>query len=322
MNIYLTYDYELYFGANTGTVHDCLLHPTNELLRIANAHNAKITLFVDAGFIHKLQQQSEQFPQLKTDYELIRQQLANSDMAGHAVQLHIHPHWEDSYYDGTQWIMKTERYKLSDFSKPDAHNIIINYTKALQNCIHTPITAFRAGGWCAQPFEHFATTLQQLNITTDSSVFVGGKNTLQPYEYDYTTAPKLDIWRFASNVIEPVANGVFTQLPIASYQYLPLFYWNLFVRGKLNKLLHSTIGKGSPITQANFKTKVLCQGMLFCACADGYYTSKLPTIIKRNATAQHLVIIGHPKAQTVYSLQQTDVLLKQFCATHRFVAMR
>ena len=86
--------------------------------------------------------------------------------------------------------------------------------------------------------------------------------------------------------------------------------------------MHSPIGKGSPIEQANFKTKVLSQGMLFCACIDGYYASKLPIIIKNNATAQHLVVIGHPKAQTLYSLQQTNVLLNQFCATHTFVAMR
>ena len=89
--------------------------------------------------------------------------------------------------------METSRYKLADFSSTEAQAIVIKYHAALQTCITTPITAFRAGGWCAQPFAHFSTALQQLNITTDSSVFVGGKNTVSPYQYDYTLAPSTDI---------------------------------------------------------------------------------------------------------------------------------
>ena len=54
---------------------------------------------------------------LKKDYDLITQQIQKLSAEGHDVQLHIHPHWEDSTFDGIEWIFDTNRYKLSDFSK-------------------------------------------------------------------------------------------------------------------------------------------------------------------------------------------------------------
>jgi peptidoglycan/xylan/chitin deacetylase (PgdA/CDA1 family) len=323
MNIYLTYDYELFFGTNTGTISNCLLQPTKELLAIANAHNAKITLFVDAGFLYTLQLSISKYPQLKWCYEQIQQQLLEADAQGHSIQLHVHPHWEDSFFDGEKWIMHTMRYKLADFNTNEAERIIINYTQALQQCTHSPITAFRAGGWCAQPFSLFSSALHTLGITTDSSVFVGGNNTTAPYEYNYSNAPQQDSWRFSNDVTTVDGKGIFTELPIASYKYSPFFYWNLFVRGKLNKPLHTTIGKGYPIAQVGFKSKVLTKGMLFCACSDGFYASKLSSIISTYKQYNHFVIIGHPKAQSLYSIKATEeFILQQIAYGNDFVAMR
>ena len=54
MNIFLTYDYELFFGESTGSVDKCMIEPTNQLLKIAKEFNIKMTFFVDVGYLIKL----------------------------------------------------------------------------------------------------------------------------------------------------------------------------------------------------------------------------------------------------------------------------
>ena len=75
MNIYLTLDYELYFGAKHGTVEGCMLQPTRELIRIGKETGARMTFFVDIGFIIKLDEHREKYPQLQEDYDKLVNQL-------------------------------------------------------------------------------------------------------------------------------------------------------------------------------------------------------------------------------------------------------
>ncbi|MDQ3047425.1 MAG: hypothetical protein M3R27_07750 [Bacteroidota bacterium] len=94
MNIYLTLDYEIYFGENHGTVEKCILAPTRELIRIAETHDVRFSFFVDCGFILKLDEYRKEFPQLEKDYTSITEQVKYLSETGHDIQLHIHPHWE------------------------------------------------------------------------------------------------------------------------------------------------------------------------------------------------------------------------------------
>jgi len=68
MNIYLTLDYEIYFGENHGTVEKCIIYPTSELIRIAEKHNVRFSFFVDCGFILKLDEFRKKFPALENNY--------------------------------------------------------------------------------------------------------------------------------------------------------------------------------------------------------------------------------------------------------------
>ena len=54
MDIYITLDYEIYFGAKHGTVEKCIIYPTEELTKVADKHQIKLVQFVDIGFILKL----------------------------------------------------------------------------------------------------------------------------------------------------------------------------------------------------------------------------------------------------------------------------
>ena len=115
MNIYITLDYELFFGKSSGTLDNSIIKPTEELLEIIDSLNIKANFFVDAGYLVNLEMLSNEHPQLKKDYQKVTQQIKKLAQDGHSIELHIHPHWEDSYYDGNNWIFDTKRYKLSDF---------------------------------------------------------------------------------------------------------------------------------------------------------------------------------------------------------------
>src|SRR4051812_23057907 len=119
INIFITLDYELFFGSKPGSQENAIIYPTKQLLVILNKHKAKASFFVDSGYLLKLKEYKVKYPDLEKDYEEISDQIKSLSADGHDIQLHIHPHWEDSYYDGNKWIINTERYRLNSFSEED-----------------------------------------------------------------------------------------------------------------------------------------------------------------------------------------------------------
>jgi hypothetical protein len=115
MKIHLSFDYELFFGANSGTVQKCMLEPTERLLALATKHQVPLIFFVDAGYLHALQKHQHEASCAK-DYALVKAQLVKIHQSGHEIGLHIHPHWEDSVFENGKWNISTRRYKLADFS--------------------------------------------------------------------------------------------------------------------------------------------------------------------------------------------------------------
>lgn len=138
----LSLDYELFFGAKSGSVDACLLKPTQALLRILQVHNVKLSLFVDAGFLCKLEEYSAHFPELLRAQKQIKKQLLSLCEQGHDIQLHIHPHWQDSYYDGKTWVSNTQRYRLHDFSTEEQIELVRRYKSTLQTYSTKPIFCF------------------------------------------------------------------------------------------------------------------------------------------------------------------------------------
>src|SRR5689334_17058989 len=112
MHTYLTLDYEIFFGRRTGTLQRCVLEPTEALLRLARRHRAPLVFFVDAGYILALRREMSRAAALRRDYDAVCRQVAALPRAGHQVQLHIHPHWEDCRWNGAGWDMDLRRYAL------------------------------------------------------------------------------------------------------------------------------------------------------------------------------------------------------------------
>ena len=192
MDIYITLDYEIYFGEKHGTVEKCIIYPTDELTQIADKHQIKLVQFVDVGFVLKLDEYRKKFPVLDKDYNSIIEQLQRIGKNGHDIQLHIHPHWEDCFYDGKKWIINVERYKLTDFSAQEIEEIVARYKNALQQITDKNIFAYRAGGWCLQPFDKLKEAFYK-NGTRVSNFYTRGMSLSGPSWGQLDTGQHLQI---------------------------------------------------------------------------------------------------------------------------------
>lgn len=320
MKIFLTYDYELFFGSPTGSVEKCIIEPTNALIAIAKQNAIKMVFFIDTGYLKKLEEYKDIYSVVKKEHELIKQQIDTLVAEGHDCQLHIHPHWEDSYHNGTQWVMNTDRYKLVDFSDEEIAQIVTEYHEILSRWTGKKVHSYRAGGWCLQPFNRIEKAFHNVNLKIDSTVFRGGKFTAGNYYYDFTSAPQLSKWKFNNNLCQPEKNGLFWEYPIANHTYTPIFFWKLFLLGRLFPKKHKPIGDGYPMPSPGMRKKMLTKGMHLAASVDGYFVTKLDRVLKKQLqnNFEETVFIGHPKACTHFSLKKLNRFINKQKNKHQF----
>jgi hypothetical protein len=316
MKILLTFDYELFFGAKVGSFERCILEPVNELVRIGNKYDVKYTFFVDAGYLSRLNSyhtnkscRQERSINLRIIEELLRN--------GHDIQLHIHPHWEDSSYSESGWDINPNRYRLSQFSKNEIEGIVFRYKDTLTSIVGDNIFAYRAGGWCIQPFDKIKDALKENNIWMDSTVFSGGISLSSTHFFDFRNAPNDTMWRFEDDPLIKRPGGFFTELPISSLFIGPIFYWKFAISRKLGGNLHKAYGDGVPIGKTKSELfRLLINGGQSVASTDGYKILGLFNAYndykKRYGDNGYFVTIGHPKACTLFSLK----MLERFILTN------
>lgn len=320
MNIYLTLDYEIYFGEPTGTARKCIVEPTEQLLDIAERTGVPMTYFVDIGYILQLENYKSGFRKLHVDFELVKNQIRRMVEHEQDVQLHIHPHWEDSFFDGKRWNIDVTRYRLADFEDTLIHTIVERYKHRLNRITDQPVIAHRAGGWCLQPFKKVRKALESNGLLIDSTVFPGGFKKNENYFYDFRTAPDKSKYRFSTDLVEEDPEGPFTELPIASYTYSPLFFWKLFSLGRFNPRRHKPIGDGKPIPGGGSKKELLTRSHNLPVSLDGYFAGKLDEALAywESKGYEDFVVIGHPKACTEYSLDKLEEFIVRNQGKHTF----
>jgi peptidoglycan/xylan/chitin deacetylase (PgdA/CDA1 family) len=322
MNIFITLDYEMFFGNNVGTQKNSILNPTNKLVNILDKFNVKASFFVDSGYLLKLQEFKSKYSKLEKDYNLIIEQLKKLHSNGHDIQLHIHPHWEDSYFNGNRWIIDTSRYRLNDFHLDEIDDIVYRYKKALTDIVGDKVFVFRAGGWCMQPFDKLKNALKKHKIWVDSTVFEGGKNESKTHYFDFNNAPKKDIWKFEDDPLVENNNGSFTEIPISSYRVSPLFFWKLAFAKKLGGDKHKAFGDGSAAGGSKWdKIRMLTRYTNSVVSIDGYKASFLQDAFDKfneNKDHENFVIIGHPKAMSRFSLEKLEEFITENKKYHNF----
>lgn len=316
MNILLTFDYELFFGNEPGTVRKCMLDPTNDLFQIAEKYDVHYTFFVDVGYLVA----AAKYDALKEERELVVAQIREMIARGHDVQLHVHPHWEKATWDG-KWSMNTTgAYKLSDFAEEESDKIVRKYKAEIESIIERKTFVYRAGGWCIQPFSHLRNIFSELGITHDSTVVAGDFLETSEYAVDFRDAPLKSNYRFEEDVCIEDKNGQFTEVQITPLRYSPLFYWRLYLLGRLNPGRHKMLGDGIFISQGGRKKRTLTAFTTAHVSTDGYFASKLNAGLEKvqNLGWSELVTIGHPKSNTLYSLEKLEEFIGINVKKHNF----
>ncbi|MCU0428788.1 MAG: hypothetical protein MUF42_02340 [Cytophagaceae bacterium] len=314
LTICITWDYELYFGSETGTVEACMLAPTRRIGALAAAAGASMTFFIDMSFLLCLRQQMDSFPALKESYHAIEAQLQQLIAEGHRCELHLHPHWIDCRYDGQRWQMNTQRYRLHDLEPDERYQHILDASKLLTSITGVAPRLFRAGGYCAQPFADLITGLKDAGICTDSSVFAGGKSPVGlPHCYDYENAPVLEKYRFENDLIAVNPEGSFGEIPISARFYSPWFFARVYALGRLFPSRHKSVAAGAALGAKGFRKMQLTKGGTFPLSTDGYYSSVLNSEINKAVAANKnlLVTLGHPKAMSEFSFRQLQKILQR-----------
>lgn len=320
MQIHFSLDYELFLQDPGSDIESSLIEPTRRFNRILENSSVKAIYFVDAGYMSALNRQKSQFDSLNNDYQKLTSQLIDLNAYGHEIGLHIHPHWEDTFFDGTKWIVDLSRYKLADFDPNIASDIFVQYHALLQNHSCKKIVSYRAGGWCLEPFSSISSAMRACGIHIDSTVYHGGKKESDTHSFDFTGYPKKDIWRFEAHPSIEETNGYFTEIPSTSYQLHPIVFWKLLLYTALKKFKKSKSGHG---VKPSLK-EILLKLMFTTAEAVSIDSFKSTVLMKAFKDAEannqkHFCVIGHPKCFTKDTYQNvSDFIDYALNNGHRF----
>ena len=312
MKILFTLDYELFFGRVTGTPDGCLIYPTRVLTDLLDHYGCRLTLFVDAGYLVRLGQ--SELPMHKRQYERVCSQLVNLVNKGHDVQLHIHPHWEDSRWEQGQWKIDTTRYRLHDFATPEMQDIARRYSSVLKLITGIAPVAFRAGGWCIQPFQSISKALWDAGIRIDSTVYARGSSVNVGREFNFLRAPQRDHWRFEDDPLVATENGRFLEIPITAQRLSPLFYWRALWAKIARNPEDLSLGDGQALGNSGeyyFRKLFIPEDAV--ASIDGIRASTLDQAYEGAVRRgdQILNVMGHPKSLTRRSLSYLEAFLKE-----------
>ncbi len=311
MQIHLTFDYELFFGSSSGTLDNCIIKPTQRLIDIAKTHDIPLVFYVDAGYLYQLKKHNH-ITDCKNDYDKVSKQLIELQSLGHEIGLHIHPHWEDCFFENNKWHINTSRYKLFNFSEVEVDDIITKYHQSIIDVTGNPCKSYRAGGWCVQPFDAIKKALLKNNILVDSSVYYNGLHLSPAHSYDFTSAKNSDIWKFDNDPCKECVSGQFTEVPTTPDVVSPLFYWNLYFKMKTNPEIYKPVGDGNWLVDKKRIYKHFYSSTNHFACADGFFASRLKSILfnSEKENRKHLSVLSHPKSLAPYSFDALDEFIK------------
>lgn len=313
MRTLLTFDYEVYFGARTGSAERCLLEPTDALSRVARKHSAPLVFFVDAGYLLALRRSMRNNTHLRQEHDAVCRQLSGLAKEGHELQLHVHPHWEDARWTGAGWKLDLARYALHSFAPHEIDDIVRRYLEALRELGGDKAgRAFRAGGWVIQPFERLRQALRLSGVAIDSTVYPGGHRASKVQPYDFRGAPGRSRWRFEHDPLVEDPNGHFLEVPIASREVKPAFFWRLALAKKAGGRRHRAWGDGQAIAlEGGDLAAKLTKPSTSVVSLDGYKASLVEDAAEeyRSKGLEDFVVIGHPKALTPFSIERLDQFL-------------
>lgn len=302
-NIIISFDYELFFGDEPGTVQKSLLEPTAMLMDAMEYAGAKATFFVDYLMLKYMLAENDE---TRAEAQLIIKQLKEMVRRGHRIDLHLHSHWVDAKYINGKWDFSDfSHYCLSSFPKEEITKMFVEGTEFLEGIAREvapsyKIIAFRAGGWAILPFELMKEGFEKAGIKVDSSVMQGCKIYANDMELDFTNAPKESIYRFEDDVLQVDNNGQFVEAQICSFRHsIPTSLFSIYYNKKHQDLLrHLTDGSHARKNSKHGPATKMTKWQIMHR-RQGFSLGGVPSLILnyelRKSKAPFVVIISHPK---------------------------
>ncbi len=236
-NILLTFDYELFFK-KAGTIKNCIIKPTENLIKTFDRYNIKSTFFIDALYYIRLKENKA------TNYEagLLKNQIQELVSKGHRVELHLHPHWLDAVYEGNEWSFPTYKsYRLHNLPESKITDLFVTGAQVLESIAREceknyKVIAFRAGGWCIQPFNLLLNGFKKSGLKIDSTLAYGFFRLGSEIScFDFRNMPNKPFYRFSDEPTIEDKNGSFYEIPITTYK--PSFYSRFIRRLERKKII-------------------------------------------------------------------------------------
>jgi hypothetical protein len=320
MDIFLTLDYELFMGGVTGSPLNSLIKPMRKLTAVAEKYGAKFIVFVDAAYLLRLKALSDRYENLKDDYILVSQHIKELEQSGHDVELHFHPQWLYSTYNGEKWEMDLAHYKFSDMPENDVNAYFTEAKELLDSLIGRKTIAFRAGGYSLNTYNNYTELFRKNGIIIDSSVNGRSKVVSRYQSYDYSHTPKKGFWRFTNDISKVDEHGDFMEYRISTTKTYPGLQY-LLKKRQLHKSFgnHKSFGDGvsidaymPPLERLIEQITKFIKGKNFAASIDGLMSSNLNNIYRTllKSNANEMVVIGHPKNASEESIKNFELFLE------------
>ncbi len=307
----LSQDYELFFQ-RSGTVEKCLFEPCDALLAMARKLGLKVTFFVDAGMIVCMERFAASNRDVARMVAQVKNHVATLAAAGHEIALHVHPHWQDSRWHNGASDFSSTRFQLRDFSREEIADIFTTYSNCLGELSGQRPSAYRAGGFCVEPFDRIGPALTQVGISIDSSVVPGAWLQDQDKGFDFRRAPDDEWWFFDDSPTVPSANGRFLELPITP-QRLPVYYYWKLIPGKIwTRGPSQKFGDGAAKKPGTAEIARRLAGLSRNAelSIDHAQSDYLLADRNRNDTRGIWQVMGHPKMMSHHSLAMLEAFVK------------
>lgn len=320
MNCFITLDYELNMG-ESGTPECCLFEPMKHLTAMLDKYGIKTSPFVDAAYLLQLRKYKDKFPQVQRDYDAVTAHIKKLDEEGHAIQLHLHPQWCYSIFDGEKWVLDKAHYKLSDMPLDEQKRLIHEGTELLNSLITKKVTAFRAGGYSVENFPEIFDTLLENGIIYDSSVLRGDFYKSSYQSYDYRKIPNKTSYSFQNSNKKEVEAGRMKEYPI-SVKMTPYFIYAiqrlLLKRSSVKKLRRTLWADGKGIGYPGGKRfmiktnlqKIFKLKTIAAYIESGYYLDEVYEYVVNHYEGDEFVILGHPKGLSPYAIELLEIFIK------------
>lgn len=206
----LTFDYELFLGAKSGSVDNCLIVPTNMLLDVMERHGAKAIFFVDTVYMMRMVELKDLHVKVAHDLEKIRNQLKDILNKGHKLYHHIHPHWIDAQYDeaANQWNLSDDTHycveSLSEEKKKQIFDFSVSFLSEIMREAGSEYVCrgYRAGGLHIEPFGTVRREFDRCGICED-------------YSSEAPVEKMIEAYNFEESTLCPDASGRYVEYPIS-----------------------------------------------------------------------------------------------------------